>query len=479
MLNYFVITHGISTFAGCIFILMRILRNKNIIFVFTLLLFGGCKSEDSEGSIVVEEPLKVTFDTYLQEASGSTRVSYPTHSVGELTESSLRTAHFGVFSMSTGNARYAYNTATAQTPFNFMFNQEVGWGGAAWSYEPVKYWPNDNQPADDQTPPAQGSQEHSYLSFYAYAPYFDGTDKTEEAEATGLVRLSANDADGQDTYVTYKAASSMHSTESVDLLWSRSVAADDYADLYKTDGSGYVNGQVSLKFIHALSRVTFDVQAVIDRRLPADAWPEYPVPLDANTKVFVESVEMVSPVVYSQGNMYLTPHDDKATVPYWDNFSNPMSPTLSGAGIQPHLLWGGNPASHEDATETKADFDALPAGVTHEEQNLFSTTTGGWFMFPPTSSAQPLTVHVVYDVITYDPSLKLNTPRYYSIIRNDITQTTGTLTFESNKSYTLKLLLGLTTVKFDVEGIEDWAVPIMLDGVLHDPGEVTKELDVE
>lgn len=56
-----------------------------------------------------------------------------------------------------------------------MYNQSVTYslGNSVWQYEPIKYWPNDNNPADDQG--ATGSQAHSYLSFFAYAPYVNGT----------------------------------------------------------------------------------------------------------------------------------------------------------------------------------------------------------------------------------------------------------------------------------------------------------------
>lgn len=67
-------------------------------------------------------------------------------------------ATIGVFAYLTRGC-FDANTATP----NFMYNQPISrQADGSWSYTPVKYWPN--------------SQATERISFFAYAPYTDGTD---------------------------------------------------------------------------------------------------------------------------------------------------------------------------------------------------------------------------------------------------------------------------------------------------------------
>ena len=92
----------------------------------------------------------------------------------------------------------------------------------------------------------------------------------------------------------------------------------------------------------------------------------------------------------------------------------------------------------------------------------------------------PMKIRMVYYVITYDPQLKLNTPKYYSIVKNDVTATFSTaFAFEANKSYKLRLEPGLTTVKFEVVEIDEWGRSIVLDAVVKDWVVETHEYNVE
>ena len=444
--------------------------------LFIALLLGGCSGEDTAPTAPVEQPLAVSFSTYLKPAQ-QTRVLYPEEPTaqGELNDTRLRTACFGIFAAHTGNETFAYNgTSTGLAPFNFMWNQQVGWGDDRWTYSPLKYWPNDNQPADDQTPPAQGSQEHSYLSFFGYAPYSNGDDHSADDDAEGIIGMSLNNKNAGESYIHFRTLTMQPST-SVDLLWSRNV------NRYKMDGAGYVDGQVQMNFIHALSKITVNVKAIVDHASETDTDERYPADLNANTRIFIESVELLSPTVYAEGHMLLAPQPDDATTPRWTDLALPTEPTWNNTNLNASIAWTGTPADQPDAATAKDDFDALPTGVTTTNKQLFSTAADNCFVFPPSTADQYLQARVVYYVVTYDPSLKLNTPKYYSIVRNDITYTspTANVKFEPNKIYTLQLYLGLTTVKFSIDGIEDWAEPITLDGIVRDPATETHEVNVE
>ena len=93
-------------------------------------------------------------------------------------------AGFGVFATYTGTDAFEDAANDAGATDDFMNNQKVTWDGAAWSYSPVKYWPNptNGQKADDQ-----------HISFFAYAPYAEPTGAANEIGITGFGKEVAND----------------------------------------------------------------------------------------------------------------------------------------------------------------------------------------------------------------------------------------------------------------------------------------------
>ena len=146
-----------------------------------VLLFVGCvKTDEHDEPIgpIAGEGTPVAFDTYLLRNDHTTRSTFPDNSyaTADMTTDDLQHTGFGVFARNTGASLFKDDKAAE---FDFMFNQEVTWDNSLtenvtqWVYQPTKYWPNDNNPADDEG--AIGSQEHSYVSFYAYAPWVDDT----------------------------------------------------------------------------------------------------------------------------------------------------------------------------------------------------------------------------------------------------------------------------------------------------------------
>lgn len=459
------------------------LHNLPISVAFLLMMIGlmACSQIEDVTDATSEEALvAVSFDTYLQK-SPTTRATYPDN-VGSITLDQLKETGFGVSACYSGNTPFVYSSSSdAYTPddvFNFMYNQQVTWdiSTLSWTYDPVKYWPNDNNPADDEG--AIGSQDYSYVSFYAYAPWVAGTalPATPEPSDNGIIAITNNETNAGVSYLTYRTASSMKVSESVDLLWATQ------PNLYKTKttGEGYVNGRVPFHFIHALSRFTVTVQGLFDHTDNGDTSTTYPDDVDDDTRILIESVEITSPTVYQEGRMYLAPRPDDATVPYWENLTNTGTLNFDDAVIQSSLLYTGNPADQTDAATAKADFEALPTGVTHTETSLF-TSDNTYYTFPPTTDTpQPLTVRIVYYTITYDEHLLLNTPKYYSIVKNDVTYTsTQNITFDANKTYTLRLQPGLTTVKFEVKEVDEWGSRILLAAEVKDWKTETHEYDID
>lgn len=209
---------------------MRYIR-KGAVMLFLLALNGCSKDEAGNDS---GAPVPVRFE------AGSPEV-FKSRSLIE-SESALREADFGVFAYYTGAT--AWGTVGSSTTPNFMYNQQVTWDGtnSVWIYTPVKYWPNDNNPADNTG--ATGSQTHSYVSFFAYAPY------------TSSSIFSSNSAPGGPT-ISYTWAAD------ADLLYA------SQTDRYKYDSddandNGRVGDVVPFIFRHALAKVVFKVRRSSD-----------------------------------------------------------------------------------------------------------------------------------------------------------------------------------------------------------------------
>ena len=173
--------------------------------------------------------------------------------------------NFGVFAYYTEDDAYVENSFTP----NFMFNQFVEYKDGAWTYSPLKYWPNN---LDDK------------LSFFAYAPHIKQSNGNI-ALADGFTKTSASAPS-----ITYQlnADQSKH----VDLLWAEPVM--DKSKQKTTE-------KVHFIFKHAMSRIGFKSVAVIDEG-SGDLNGEidngsHPNTLDGNTKITLKSIKLT-------GNFY-------------------------------------------------------------------------------------------------------------------------------------------------------------------------------
>ena len=197
-----------------------------------VLLMAACSADDgADTEATGAKPAAVAFS--------ATVPAFQTRSIIN-DNAALQGAGFGVFAYHTGNSPWASAGATAAP--NFMYNQQVTYAATSWQYSPVKYWPNDNNPADDSG--ATGSQEHSYVSFFAYAPY----------NGSGLTP-SANTATGAPT-IGYTWATTTDPNAQTDLLYA------SQTDCYKTMAAGYgeVSGRVPFLFRHTLTAIEFKVR---------------------------------------------------------------------------------------------------------------------------------------------------------------------------------------------------------------------------
>ena len=476
-----------------------------------LMTLVSCTSEDGGGASAVTAPTSIGFTTYVN--SVATRATYPsvntTPTIGAIDSDRLKATAFGVFAQHTSET--AWTSYDKSTPFNFMWNQQVTWDdeNSFWTYSPVKYWPNDNQPADDQTPASQGSLEHSHLSFFAYAPFVDNasllTGEPTAGTNDGIIAMSANNTNINNSYIYYRTSleKPFGPDESVDLLWA------SQQDLWKTQesGEGYVDGQVYLPFRHALTKLDVTTKLLVDRTatLTSDA---YSTELDSVSRVFIDEATITTPGFYPEGKLMI---GKSGTDPYWDYtgvtaktgfkfysttpgsssyFTDPVNYSMRYAdhNVPQSLatpITDANGDGIDDVTglteaETvKEVFKTMEEGVTTSEKQLAADY--GSFLFPPSTDTQAIGVNIKYHVVTFDEGLTLNNPKYYSNVLNDISATLGdsSFQFEPNKHYKLVLNLGLTSAKFEVYVEDDYGEYILLSAVVKSWDLKTIEVNVE
>lgn len=201
---------------------------KHLFFAATALaMLASCSQSDDLSAPVVAEntqPQAIEFGTYVGK-NVNTRAT----ETGNITSAQvLAQKHgFGVFAYYTGrktyneaNYHWESTTLTPSTNPNFMYNQQVEGTDVAspvWSYQPLKYWPNDfaDDAVDTQDPAAQGSTSYGgNVSFFAYAPYVAYGALDSPVGITGM----SNNATAGDPTVTYTITDGTK-VATTDLLW--------------------------------------------------------------------------------------------------------------------------------------------------------------------------------------------------------------------------------------------------------------------
>lgn len=440
---------------------------------------GDSPIDDSHTDTPDNTPnMAVTFDSY---TTSTTRATDET--------SYLQTNGFGVFAYYTEAKEW--KATTDPTP-NFMYNQLVEWSSdnSYWTYTPVKYWPNDNTPADNLG--ATGSQTHSYLSFFAYAPYtnVDVSDGTAVAKpTTGITALTSNTAAG-DPKVTYTAPTSPDLSTAVDLMWGTATDYQSdyiYSDWTTTAGKPLtdlfkpsVQQTVKFKFQHALAQMRVKIQAE-DYIYPAND------ELGDETRILVNSIT-IGGLGPESGVLNLD--NTNANTPLWEN--------VSGTTTTAHDIKLTNISTKSDGTNLMNDeirntyttdasnttiatqysgltataFEAstFPKGVTKTAKPVYNITDGttesDWaYLFIPanatdaTKSLNTLDVSVDYDIITRDDALKNSTIPGFTILKNNYSGTltlSGDETFKAGHKYTLNIILGVHSIQFTVEAVDEW-----------------------
>ena len=424
------------------------MKKRLFMFATAALMLAACSNDGevavNDGAAQLQSGSGVVgFDIYTSSATKAGDYGVQTTATLQLADKG-----FGVFSTYSNGAHYDPATATP----NFMYNQQVKYATGAWTYSPVKYWPNETL-EDSQTPAATGGATFAdNLSFFAYAPYVSSASGDE-----GITAMTGNTTVGNPK-ITYVVANDP--TKSVDLLWGiapagglRYTAVDGnlinipqgmpLIDLIKPDK----DQKIKFLFQHALARVGMTVVAAVDQIAPGGN-------LDGNTKIFVNSVTLTDAddatpfTIPSSGKLNLK--NANAGVALWEEtvLTSRFSATIDGAKLNADLTTG-----HDGVTTSEQKVIAKDAAS--KDQYLM--------LIPTPGTAADFNVTIDYDVVTTDANLSGGKSTVNNVITKKITlnavntfdpSVTG---FVNNRAYNLKLILGMTSVKLEAE-VADWQV---------------------
>ena len=290
----------------------------------------------------------------------------------------------------------SYTTAdwTTSDKMNFMFDQQVTGSAHSWTYSPVKYWPNETT---------------DKLSFWAYAPYKDANN--------GITENTANSTAGYPK-ITYTMPADNYQ---VDLLWATPVMNKVNNSAYTdgtanpTAGDATTTNKVQFSFKHALSLIDVQARYLVDLANSPSGTTGDALPAASVVKINSITLSGSFPVsgVLNLNDGTWSDQGDNADKSWTRNFGTPKNVTNANASI-----------------------------IANDEQIM---------VIPKASGATTITLQVNYDVITTDAALQGG-----SITVNNVLSSTGELTILGGKKYAIIAVLGLTSVKLDVQEIGDW-----------------------
>ena len=162
-----------------------------------------------------------------------------------------------------------------------------------------------------------------------------------------------------------------------------------------------------------------------------------------DAKITVAKVEITGAAFADKGVLNL--NNTTAGEPSW---------TADGTGTLSLALDGDNlNTTIKDAGATKAA--SQPEGVTAKPKSLLKDDKTYFMFIPSTATAdKPLVVKITYYTTTDDENLADGYTRVENVITKKISADGG-LKFEAGKSYTLNLVLGMTSVKVSAT-VADW-----------------------
>lgn len=422
------------------------LRQHRLFLLLLPLLLWSCGAADTGVDTPEGESVPVRFDTYIaQNATTRTDGNAPLSNITDI--ASLRAAGFGVFGYYDDNKTY---DSSADTP-NFMYNQQVVWstGDKAWTYSPLKYWPNETGTGE-----SDGRTDH--LSFFAYAPYLKGDPR---------LNFSANNAKGDPT-VTYTTPNDLG--QCLDVLYAtKPDGTSPYTDLTKQN----VGDSVTFSFHHTMSRLNFNVRVAFDEiaagsNAKADS-----------TRITVESITLETEGSVATEPLFFTSGTLNLRTGVWTKAPNSSDGT-------PKIVLSGNAIGTDVRDQgDKRVYQMLDANkkVIPGVDNTWRNAGNGYLTLLPNSSlttatAPKLKVTIVYYTTSDDPRLVLSGGR--TRVKSTVSNTLSGFRFERGKAYAINMLIGMTSVKFTVQ-VQNWRDPITFAPIVEDWGNTGGEINFD
>lgn len=374
----------------------------------------GCSSDEVVNEVAADKAIE--FGTYVgrDAASRATVID-----VMKLADDG-----FGVFAYYTGTD----DLENGDEP-NFMNNQAVySEDGETWVYEPVKYWPNN---------------EGDKVSFLAYAPYHEGV---------AIETLSTNNHS-----IKFLVNSNVVDQEDLLYLCQGSDGNDDEScklEEHKTINltKQGVDETVNFHFLHALSRISFDAEVMVDLenndqtgepndnlKKEGDAettkTEQSKVALEPETTIEIKKVTLAGKF-YKQGILNLNDGE-------W-------TPTET-EDITKFVLGQSNFIAETEYKSYIFDDDDK------ENKRELSNPEDSYIMIIPQDfsnakvNEDKLTITVEYDVVTEDSNLNGGN----STVTNIITSEPFGVNFLQGHAYKFTLHIGMTSVKLSAT-VEGW-----------------------
>lgn len=335
----------------------------------------------------------------------------------DATGTGIKAKGFGILAYYTGQD--AWTAKIANLHPNFMWNQQVTWNSSAWTYAPVKYWPNTYL---------------DKLSFFAYAPY-SATQTGTVAQTNGIV-VSAKDATAKPTI-----AFSLQATPA---------AMVDLVATYRKDVEKQTTA-VAFNFAHILSRANF--KAKVEQAL--NGTPTY---------IFVTGMRILGTATAgtngnASGANTASLFYDKATYDW-------------SAGTWDYTLTRNIPSVAYEVGGTGGILDKKPQTGTinssYTTQGILVNQTAGTetdlftsgqylFLVPPRditgiTSEKDVRVQIDYDIVTND----INVKDGFSKTSTSATVSLPNTTLKRGSAYDFIFTIGLETVKVSAS-VTEWA----------------------
>ena len=382
------------------------MKTKHVWFALSALAIAGC-SQNEITEISPEANPEVGFSVF----TGTQTKGTITDNTGT---TGIQTTGFGVLAYYTGTDDFGSGSHASPTP-NFMWNQKVEYKSSAWSYTPLKYWPN-----------TAGEK----ISFFAYAPY---ADTQSAASSSNGIELTAATATGYPK-ITFHWNTTTPSA-GVDLVATN--AAQTGGD--KTINLTKQTAAVPFKFKHVLSRANF--WAKLDGSVN-----------DSETKVFIKGIKLLgtgasTPAVANSSSKFYT----KATYKWEDGTWDYTGGTLQAAAVEldGDILNKANPnfGSGSAYTTSSVAVTATAASMFKANQYLF--------LIPPAvngiAASTDIRILLTYDVVTLDTKLDGGK----SVIEAKSVVSLPNETLKGGSAYKYVFTIGLEGVKVSAD-VENW-----------------------